>query len=158
MRRVGGNADDRDWIVLTISMPANAIRYGFPLRVPGTREESSLDIVGSLNQCILKKIIFSSPNLQESRRLQALQDELASKLPGSASPKRHMDDLDALMSPRATTFTSNPFHDLLTVRPSEPYVEPPQKTPVTPTSSDSDPRSPAQVGISPITRNIFDVL
>jgi tyrosine-protein phosphatase len=96
------------------------------------------------------KTKFSSPNLQESRRLQKLQDEL--------DPKRHMDDLDALMSPRATQFTSNPFHDLLSVKSTEPEIEVPQKTPATPTSSESDPRSPAQHGISPITRNIFDVL
>jgi tyrosine-protein phosphatase len=96
------------------------------------------------------KTKFSSPNLQESKRLARLQDEL--------DPKRHMDDLDALMSPRATQFTSNPFHDLLSVKAGDTPIEAPQKTPVTPTSSKTDPRSPAQQGISPITRNIFDVL
>jgi tyrosine-protein phosphatase len=96
------------------------------------------------------KTKFSSPSLQESRRLQRLQDEL--------EPKRHMDDLDALMSPRATEFTANPFHDLLAVKAAVPAFEEPQKTPTTPASAASDPRSPAQHGISPITRNIFDVL
>jgi tyrosine-protein phosphatase len=96
------------------------------------------------------KTKFSSPNLQESKRLARLQDQI--------DPKRHMDDLDALMSPRATQFTSNPFHDLLAVKAGDTPIEAPQKTPVTPTSSQTDPRSPAQQGISPITRNIFDVL
>lgn len=96
------------------------------------------------------KTKFSSPNLQESKRLARLQNEI--------DPKRHMDDLDALMSPRATQFTSNPFHDLLAVKSGDTPIEAPQKTPVTPTSAQSDPRSPAQQGISPITRNIFDVL
>jgi tyrosine-protein phosphatase len=99
---------------------------------------------------------FSSPNLQEARRLQQMQNEIEAALPSSTSPKRHFDDLDALMSPRATEFTVNPFHDLLSVKPANLQAE--KSTPVTPTKSDVDPRSPAQHGISPITRNIFDVL
>lgn len=92
---------------------------------------------------------FSSPNLQDSRRLAQFQNEM--------DPKRHMDDLDALMSPRATQFTSNPFHDLLAVSAETPVEQP--KTPITSTTStQADPRSPPQTGISPITRNIFDVL
>lgn len=102
------------------------------------------------------KTKFSSPSLQESLRLQRMQDEIESNLPPSVSPKRHMDDLDALMSPRATSFTINPFHDMLAVKQPSPRVE--QHPPLTPTSSEVDPRSPPQIGISPITRNIFDVL
>jgi tyrosine-protein phosphatase MSG5 len=132
----------------------------FPRDLP-LRSESPLP---AFNQSLLTprknmprslKTKFSSPNMQEALRLQRIQDEIA--------PKRHMDDLDALMSPRATAFTTNPFHELLAVKPTETQVlETPQKAPqplpVTPTSSDVDPRSPAQMGISPITRNIFDVL
>jgi tyrosine-protein phosphatase len=99
---------------------------------------------------------FSSPNLHESRRLQQMQHEIEASLPKAAtSPKRCFDDLDALMSPRATEFTTNPFHELLAVRAAS---EEPQLSPATPTSSDVDPRSPPIHGISPITRNIFDVL
>jgi tyrosine-protein phosphatase len=102
------------------------------------------------------KAKFSSPNLQESRRLQKIQHDIEASLPKVAtSPKRCFDDLDALMSPRATEFTTNPFHELLSVRASS---EEPQRSPATPTSSDIDPRSPPIHGISPITRNIFDVL
>jgi tyrosine-protein phosphatase len=102
------------------------------------------------------KAKFSSPNLHEARRLQQIQHDIEVSLPKvTTSPKRSFDDLDALMSPRATEFTTNPFHDLLAVRASS---EEPQRSPVTPTSSEVDPRSPPIHGISPITRNIFDVL
>jgi tyrosine-protein phosphatase len=101
------------------------------------------------------KAKFSSPNLQEARRLQQIQTEIKASLPAPTSPKRCFDDLDALMSPRATEFTVNPFHELLAVKDT---FEQSQPSPVTPTSSDIDPRSPPIHGISPITRNIFDVL
>lgn len=94
---------------------------------------------------------YSSPNLQDSKRLYAMQDEIEASLP---SPKRHFDDLDALMSPRVVEFTVNPWDELLSVKPVKPQLE----QPTTPTSSKVDPRSPAQHGISPIVRNIFDVL
>lgn len=94
---------------------------------------------------------YSSPNLQDSKRLHAMQDEIEASLP---SPKRHFDDLDALMSPRVVEFTVNPWDELLSVKP----VNPQSGQPTTPTSSKADPRSPAQHGISPIVRNIFDVL
>jgi tyrosine-protein phosphatase len=134
-----------------MSPTTTAFPRDFPLRNdnPGPAFDSSR-LTPRKNMPRSLKTKFSSPNLHESRRLQKLQDEL--------DPKRHMDDLDALMSPRATQFTSNPFHDLLAVKDATSEVEAPLKTPVTPTSSESDPRSPAQVGISPITRNIFDVL
>ncbi|QDS73627.1 hypothetical protein FKW77_002073 [Venturia effusa] len=96
------------------------------------------------------KTKYSSPNLQDSKRLHAMQDEIEASLP---SPKRHFDDLDALMSPRVVEFTLNPWDELLSVKPLK---QSEQAT--TPTSSKVDPRSPAQHGISPIVRNIFDVL
>ncbi|TLD36980.1 hypothetical protein E2P81_ATG02762 [Venturia nashicola] len=94
---------------------------------------------------------YSSPSLQDSKRLLAMQDEIEASLP---SPKRHFDDLDALMSPRVVEFTVNPWDELLSVKP----VKPQSGQPTTPTSSKVDPRSPVQHGISPIVRNIFDVL
>jgi tyrosine-protein phosphatase len=100
------------------------------------------------------KTKYSSPNLQESKRLHQMQDEIEASLPYAGSPKRHFDDLDALMSPRAVEFTVNPWDELLSVKPAKPQAE----QPTTPTSSEVDPRSPAQHGISPIVRNIFDVL
>lgn len=94
---------------------------------------------------------YSSPNLQDSERLHQMQDEIEASLP---SPKRHFDDLDALMSPRVVEFTVNPWEELLSVKPVKTHAD----QPTTPTSSKVDPRSPAQHGISPIVRNIFDVL
>lgn len=89
------------------------------------------------------------------------------------APQQAMDDLDALMSPRAEEFTRNPFH--VDLRPSAEDVspassdetikdgqsgriwsEPPRQW--TPEKLTVDPRSPAQTGSSPIVRNIWDVL
>ncbi|KAL9086345.1 MAG: hypothetical protein Q9159_004245 [Coniocarpon cinnabarinum] len=68
------------------------------------------------------------------------------------------DDMDALMSPRATEFTKNPFADALGVavdeRPQSTVVGPERG----PNEEESDPRSPVQdPGSSPIVRNIADV-
>ncbi|KAF2628269.1 hypothetical protein BU25DRAFT_340285 [Macroventuria anomochaeta] len=112
---------------------------------------------------------FSSPNIKEQRQLSKLQSEMESKL----DPQQAMDDLDALMSPRAEEFTRNPFH--LDLSPSAEDVspassdetikdgqnghtwsEPPRQW--TPEKLTVDPRSPAQLGSSPIVRNIWDVL
>jgi tyrosine-protein phosphatase MSG5 len=96
---------------------------------------------------------FSSPSLSEQRRLRQLQTDMEASLPHSPGlHKGYMDDLDALMSPRATEFTVNPFHELLSPEPQSHPI------PSTSTKTEADPRSPAQHGISPITRNIFDVL
>jgi tyrosine-protein phosphatase len=130
---------------ITASFPRD-----FPLRSSSPQFSDSSRLTPRKNVPRPLKTKFSSPNLQESKRLARLQNQI--------DPKRHMDDLDALMSPRATQFTSNPFHDLLAVPSGDTPVEAPQEIPVTPTSAQSDPRSPAQQGISPITRNIFDVL
>lgn len=64
---------------------------------------------------------------------------------------RTLDDLpDALMSPRATEFTANPFRDFLSSAPA--------KGSAANTPKKADPRSPAQKGASPIIRNILDVI
>jgi len=101
---------------------------------------------------------FSSPSMREQIRLHRLQTQIESQLPQSPGSHHSLDDIDALMSPRATEFTVNPFHKLLAPRTMslQPQVE--SKIPGTPKSAEADPRSPAQHGISPITRNIFDVL
>ncbi|KAF2738746.1 hypothetical protein EJ04DRAFT_428427 [Polyplosphaeria fusca] len=117
---------------------------------------------------------FSSPNLREQRRLHKLQTEMEALLPHrSPNPPQAVDDLDALMSPRAEEFTRNPFHvDLRatdndaspassneTIKEGKTYndwKEPQQFTP--PKTVEEDPRSPVQTGGSPIVRNIWDVL
>jgi len=109
---------------------------------------------------------FSSPSMREQIRLQELQTEIAKTLP------TQKEDLDALMSPRAGEFTSNPFHserpivktDLPHSDPMdvdikvEHNIGPIKDEPVRKHVSEADPRSPAQIGISPIVRNIWDVL
>lgn len=117
---------------------------------------------------------FSSPSLKEQKQLSRLQSEMESKLvKRPEAPQQVMDDLDALMSPRAEEFTRNPFH--LDLRPSAEDVsptssdetikdgqnghnwsEPPRQW--TPEKPAVDPRSPPQTGSTPIVRNIWDVL
>lgn len=117
---------------------------------------------------------FSSPNMKEQRQMSKLQSEMESKLvTRPEAPQQTMDDLDALMSPRAEEFTRNPFHvDLLSsaedVSPTSSdetikdghnghtWSEPARQW--TPEKLTVDPRSPAQLGSSPIVRNIWDVL
>ncbi|KAF2194967.1 hypothetical protein K469DRAFT_722357 [Zopfia rhizophila CBS 207.26] len=115
---------------------------------------------------------FSSPNMREQRRLHKLQTEMEALLP-PRSPHRTADDIDTLMSPRATEFTRNPFHVDLgssgddtspassteTVKDGQhdrEWKDTQQWTP--PTALEEDPRSPVQTGSSPIVRNIWDVL
>jgi tyrosine-protein phosphatase len=118
---------------------------------------------------------FSSPNLRDQRKLHKLQTEMESKLPNkSPTPQHAVDDLDALMSPRAEEFTRNPFHFDLVVssddnspvssnetikdgRNSHDWSEPVPRQ-WTPEKATVDPRSPVQTGGSPITRSIWDVL
>lgn len=116
---------------------------------------------------------FSSPNLREQRRLQKLQTEMEAMLPNrSPKPSQALDDLDALMSPRAEEFTRNPFHmellspvddtspassnDTITDNTSRVNWKDPHH--FTPQKVAEDPRSPVQAGSSPIVRNIWDVL
>lgn len=76
------------------------------------------------------------------------------------------DDLDgALMSPRATEFTKNPLHKALgmdddsTTHLTAAGVNAGENSAHSPAAvSPKDPRSPPQKGVSPIIRNIFDVL
>ncbi|EUC43483.1 hypothetical protein COCMIDRAFT_28076 [Bipolaris oryzae ATCC 44560] len=118
---------------------------------------------------------FSSPNMSEQRKLQKLQTEIQSKLPRAAVPRHAADDIDALMSPRAEEFTRNPFRFELqspgedaspvssngTIkdgRNGHTAWEDPMPRHWTPDKATADPRSPVQTGVSPIVRNIWDVL
>jgi tyrosine-protein phosphatase MSG5 len=101
---------------------------------------------------------FSAPNLTQCIQLQKIQDNIASNL-----PKRPAEAEEALLSPRATEFVINPFHRLPTAIPEDPALdsanfESKDGIPSTPSSASSDPRSPAQSGLSPITRNIWSVI
>lgn len=121
---------------------------------------------------------FSSPNMREQRKLHKLQTEMEALLPPKSPQLPHaLDDIDALTSPRATEFTKNPFHFDLSSPVDEPSPvssnetikdgqdrdwkdllqwTPPRVSPPRPIAE--DPRSPVQTGVSPIVRNIWDVL
>ena len=183
---------------------------------------------------------YSSPGLHEQMQLRRLQDEIEANLTSGIAPRSgqiaiggsdaNNNNDEVLMSPRATEFTSNPFHDILapplatSIPPSpisissispafvkraesglvtsnvEPNLEDgklstapcskllpiqtallssssPSSAITTcvsdsnghgngndkdnvekPTVSENDPRSPVQKGLSPIMRNIWDVL
>ncbi|KAK5682291.1 tyrosine/serine/threonine protein phosphatase [Elasticomyces elasticus] len=96
---------------------------------------------------------ISSPSLREQQRLKSFQAQIEAKLSltnGASSPTVGGMD-DALMSPRATEFIKNPF--------AFPAIVPvTQESNFTPNEPASDPRSPAQAGVNPITRHISDVL
>ncbi|KAM0720541.1 hypothetical protein Q7P37_004677 [Cladosporium fusiforme] len=106
----------------------------------------------------------SSPSIREQKELQRLQADLEAKLhieqqqqrqhqPANASEPSFASFEDALMSPRATEFTDNPFAMSISPPPGPASPEEAHKTTV-----GLDPRSPAHKGVSPITRNIGDVL
>lgn len=94
---------------------------------------------------------ISSPNLREQQQLQNLQAKIEATLPARLSPQTEFNDMHALMSPRATEFTDNPF--ALPLPPDNNA-----SSSVGDTSPAADPRSPALKGANPITRNILDVL
>ncbi|OQO00876.1 hypothetical protein B0A48_13563 [Cryoendolithus antarcticus] len=104
---------------------------------------------------------ISSPSLREQQQLRQAQADIESKLhreqqsrlvPQGSTEHAFGGLDDALMSPRATEFTQNHFATLAPIS-TEASVDD-----GAPRTVDLDPRSPAQVGVSPITRNIGDVL
>ena len=124
---------------------------------------------------------FSSNNHRSAADLHAAHQADEVRLPGpapkrSASPPIIMppsedepDLSDALMSPRATEFTNNPFHEALAPTPpvqhtatfaplaaSQPFRGGSESREATP--KPQDPRSPPLKGSSPINRNILEVL
>ena len=128
-----------------------------------TTSSPSLARFGSSPQQPLKPK-FSRPNLQQQMELTHMQHQIEAQLP-HRSPKSDtssgcnspVDDSETLLSPRATEFTENPFHFEISP-PESPQQEEKKVEPSIPKYGVEDPRSPAQKGITPITRNIFDVL
>jgi len=91
-----------------------------------------------------------------------LQKEIETTL-----PTRPAEAEEALMSPRVENFVGNPFihfripesqKDVSGVSGHLEDGSEEDKEPNTPGSNASDPRSPAQFGISPITRNIWGMI
>jgi tyrosine-protein phosphatase len=125
---------------------------------PADDEESSISTSTSTAPKRVPRLRgkISSPSIREQQQLQSLQAKISASLPHRTAQSSSLDaNDDALMSPRATEFTQNPW-DLALSIPSEQQQQ--QSQAEAPHSADSDPRSPAQKGVSPITRNILDVL
>lgn len=102
---------------------------------------------------------ISSPGIREQQQLQSLQAKIQASLPHRTIQVPAAESIDeALMSPRATEFTQNPFALALSIPPAEPASTVTGDESLAPRSAVADPRSPAQKGVSPITRNIMDVL
>ena len=99
---------------------------------------------------------ISSPSFREQQQLQSLQAKIEASLPqrtGTSPTSATFSGIDdALLSPRATEFTHNPFALAMAVPEKQQAAE------SAPRDSGLDPRSPAQTGSSPITRSILDVL
>ncbi|KAF2860757.1 DSPc-domain-containing protein [Piedraia hortae CBS 480.64] len=112
-----------------------------PLTVQSCRRSSSPRRM-TVPKCELRGKI-SSPSLAEQRRLQTLQARIEPSVSALG---------EALLSPRAEEFTKNPFALAFALPDRVPVSEEKGRT------SDADPRSPARAGVSPITRNIFEVL
>lgn len=141
-----------------------------PPRLPETPEQTFLSTPSRQN---VIRTRFSSPNMREQRRLHKLQTEMEALLP-HRSPRlpQAVDDLDALMSPRAEEFTRNPFHfeprspvddpspasSNETIRDGQNHGDWQDTHQGTPQKVAEDPRSPVQAGSSPIVRSIWDVL
>lgn len=102
---------------------------------------------------------ISSPSIREQQQLQSLQAQISASLPHRTAQMSSLEPIDdALMSPRATKFTQNPFALALDVPPAQQQKQQQAAPSDPPQSPVYDPRSPAHKGVSPITRNILDVL
>ncbi|KAF2854079.1 hypothetical protein T440DRAFT_505137 [Plenodomus tracheiphilus IPT5] len=166
-------AADRSPKALEVQDPApdHMSTPSFP-KAPNTPQSPSHAFLSTPAKIIRTR--FSSPNMRDQRKLHKLQTEIQSKLPKPGVAQHSVDDIDALMSPRAEEFTRNPFHFELhpAADESSPVssnatikdgrnghdwsVSPPRQW--TPEKAAVDPRSPVQTGNSPIVRNIWDVL
>ncbi|KAK5122195.1 hypothetical protein LTR85_004105 [Meristemomyces frigidus] len=134
--------------------PADVPRRALSLRTRSSPQKASTQSTGlAPGSAPRLRGKVSSPTLREHQQLQSLQAKIGAahshRNPPPSATFGGMDD--ALMSPRATSFTKNPFA-LAFGPPEEPALD------EAPNSSIPDPRSPAQTGVSPITRNILDVL
>ena len=159
---------DRSALLAQLGMGSMQHHDQVPIRTRSNNPPPKSRNLGTPNKTLRGKI--SSPSIREQQELQRLQADIEKKLhieqqQNQQHQHQHQPTLlqstpptqttnesfsDALMSPRATEFTENPFATALA--PPVPTKSEEQK----PTGL--DPRSPAQKGVSPITRNIGDVL
>ena len=157
---------DRDALLAQLGMGPIRQQEEAPRRSTSLRSKSESQqgwdqtsaLNGNRNLKLRGKI--SSPSIREQQRLQSLQTRIEASLPHRSPQNPVMGGIDeALQSPRATEFTQNPFALSISIpSPSSTSTSSPSSAGETPQSTDSDPRSPAQKGLSPIPRNILDVL
>jgi tyrosine-protein phosphatase len=159
---------DRSALLAQLGMGSMQHHEQVPIRTRSNNPQPGSRNLGTPNKTLRGKI--SSPSIREQQELQRLQADIEKKLhieqqQNSQHQHQHQPTLpqpsqstqptiagfgDALMSPRATEFTENPFAMALAApAPTKPDGQ---------TSTGLDPRSPAHKGVSPITRNIGDVL
>ncbi|QIW95946.1 hypothetical protein AMS68_001464 [Peltaster fructicola] len=141
------NPFDRSSLLASLGMTTHS-QPAMPVRTKSLRSETPKQDGGHLPAPQRKlRSRISSPSLKEQRELHSLQAQIEARLPQRQIVEAPVEFSDALMSPRATEFTSNPF--ALAFSPVEPTKD---NTPPV------DPRSPAQKGASPIIRNIEQFL
>lgn len=151
----GPSVFDRSTLLAQLGMTTHT-QQALPVRTKSlhsteqTQEKSASSSLAAPSARRLRGKI-SSPSLREQQHLQKLQEQIQAQLPQRQVVEHTAvdDDAAALMSPRATEFTQNPF-SLAFDGPLAPAAD--LKPPV------YDPRSPAHKGANPITRNIEDVL
>lgn len=142
---------DRDALLGSLGM-GSAVQQSVPSRKPQVQPYSHLHSVGLGRDLPLRSKLrpkMSAPSLKEQRELRTLQSEIEVKLTRHVDGQAESKGLEAaLMSPRVLEFTQNPF-----------ALESEASSQSNGAVDDGDdPRSPAQKGAQPITRNIFDVL
>jgi hypothetical protein len=161
---------DRSALLAQLGMGSMQHHDQLPLRTRSNNPQSKSRSLATPSGKMLRGKI-SSPSIREQQELQRLQADIEMKLhieqQQNHQRQHHHQPLlpkpagapqptlggfgDALMSPRATEFTENPFAIALAPSTATTITEEQKPTAL-------DPRSPAHKGVSPITRNIGDVL
>jgi tyrosine-protein phosphatase len=161
---------DRSALLAQLGMGSMQHHDQVPLRTRSNNPQSKPRSLATPSGKMLRGKV-SSPSIREQQELQRLQADIEKKLhieqqqnhqhqhhhqpllpKPAGAPQTKMEGFgDALMSPRATEFTENPF--AIALAPPTATTIPEEQKPTA-----LDPRSPAHKGVSPITRNIGDVL
>lgn len=140
---------DRSSLLASLGMTTHT-QQALPVRTQSLRSEGTGKDTHLARPARKLRSRISSPSMKEQQQLHSLQARIEAQLPQKQSIEASADISDALMSPRATEFTQNPF--ALAFSPTEPALPDDSRAPAT------DPRSPAHKGASPIIRNIEQFL
>ncbi|KAI5369791.1 Putative tyrosine-specific protein phosphatase [Septoria linicola] len=154
------NPFDRSALLARLGMGSMRADEETPRRSVSLRNQNQQQSTHSVGTATLEpgrklRAKISSPSLREQQQLLGLQARIEANLHMNESRQDNqstVDDSDTPMSPRATHFTENPFALAIPSAASTMAGNTECRSTV------QDPRSPAQKGASPITRNILDVL